>query len=99
MKYKSLIVLIALINFLCVSCSNHKEKKKEIVPIPVVITTPLIKDITLYLETIGELNPSVHVDIRPQAQGLLQEILVKEGQWVQKDTPLFIIDQKKYQIL
>ena len=61
-------------------------------------SAPAIRDITVYLESIGTLQPTVFMEIRPQVNGTLQEVFVDEGQWVQKETPLFKIDPKPYEI-
>lgn len=66
--------------------------------IPVVASAPTIKDITLYLESIGTLQPSVFMEVRPRTNGTLMEVFAKEGQWVRKGTPLFKIDPQPYEI-
>src|SRR3990167_1941122 len=40
----------------------------------------------------GTLQPSQRLEVKPQTQGLLKEVLVQEGQWVEPGTPLMTID-------
>ena len=97
--FTSLITVILL-----TSCNNKDSKNLdsesvENTPvIPVIAQTPELKEITLYLETIGQLIPSILMEVYPQVSGSLEEVLVKEGQWVEQGTPLFIIDQTPYKI-
>lgn len=77
------------------SCSkdvNHLEEHSTL--IPVITTKVVIQDVPTYLETVGTLIPSASVDLRPEASGILEEILVAEGEWVTKETPLFRINTK-----
>ena len=66
--------------------------------VPVKAVAPVVKDITVYLESIGTLQPSVFIEVRPQIDGTLAETLISEGQWVEPGTPLFTIDPKPYAI-
>ena len=56
----------------------------------------MIKDIPSHLEVIGILRPSIFIEIYPQVEGILQEIYVKEGEWVKAGTPLFQIDPESH---
>lgn len=100
MKKKSLIFLLGTISLLIVGCASKEETSALPTkpPIPVVATEPTVKDVTVYLESIGILQPSVYMEIRPQTNGTLQEVLISEGQWVQHGTPLFKVDPKPYEI-
>lgn len=96
MYKKSLIILTALILTGCETA--QEEAQNEQPPIPVLAVTPLIKDIPVYVESIGTLQPSIHIEIRPQVEGTLQEVFVTEGQWMKKNEPLFKIDPISYEI-
>lgn len=87
-----------LLSILLCGCKSHPAAPKEQPPIPVHAATPIIQDVTLYLETLGTLQASFAVEIRPQVDGTLYEILVEEGQWVKEGAPLFKIDPILYQI-
>lgn len=87
------------ITFLLTGCSSLEEQKgSEPKAIPVTTIHPTARDITHYIESIGTLLPSISMEIRPQVSGPLTEVYVKEGEWVQKDTPLFLVDTKIYAI-
>lgn len=99
MPRKSLIALASLIGFLLVGCSSQQQTAvKEPPAIPVIVTTPTIKDITDNLESIGTLQLSEYLDIRPQVSGKLIEVIIDEGQMVKKGDPLFKIDPLLYEI-
>lgn len=100
MRKKIFIFLLAgSISLLLISC-NSKEKSPSgpTNSIPVTVTTPVIKDISVYIESIGSLHPSILMEVRPQVDGTLLEVLVSEGQWVKQGSPLFQIDPKQYEI-
>ena len=69
--------------------SNHLEVKT--IPIEVV-DAEVVKTYT------ASLQGKVNVEVRAQASGYLEQILVKEGSYVQKGQPLFIINQEPYKI-
>lgn len=61
--------------------------------VPVVAAPPTVQDITIYVDSVGTLLAAASVEIRPQTSGMIKEVLVDEGQWVEKGTPLFVIDE------
>lgn len=86
-------------NFFLSGCSSNEQPiNKEVSPIPVIVTTPAIKNITLYLESIGTLQASVLIEIKPQTNGILEKVMITEGQTVKPGDPLFKIDSKSYEI-
>lgn len=88
----------ALLSVAMVGCSQNDSGADAPPGIPVTIAQPTVKDLKVYLETIGTLQPVVAMEIRPQTFGTLQQIYVNAGDWVQKDTPLFLIDPRTYAI-
>lgn len=96
MLKKSLIIFIMLV--LSSSCSKDKSDTQEAPAVPVLATKPAIKDIPVYLESIGILQASNYMEIVPQANGNLIEILAEEGDWVKEGTPLFKIDSRPYAV-
>lgn len=96
---KILILLPIAVVFLVMGCGTTQDQKAaETTAVPVIAVAPTVKDITLYLESIGTLQPDVSMEIRPQASGKLSQVFVTEGQNVQKGTPLFVVDTKPYAI-
>lgn len=98
MKKKSLLILSAVIALFLQGCQSRQEGMREPPTVPVVAASPVVKDITVYLESIGTLNPSILMEIRPQVDGILSEVLITQGQWVAPGTPLFKIDAKPFEI-
>lgn len=100
MRKKFFIFLLAsTASFLLISCdSKQKSSPEAIDSIPVTVTTPVIKDISVYLDSIGSLHPSILMEIRPQVDGTILKVLASEGQWVKQGSPLFQIDPKQYEI-
>jgi membrane fusion protein, multidrug efflux system len=96
MRIKSFLIIASLILTACES--KQEQKAKENPAVPVLTVTPVIKDIPVYVESIGTLRPKVLMEIRPQVGGILSEVLITEGQWVQQGTSLFKIDPKPYLI-
>jgi RND family efflux transporter MFP subunit len=95
---KSLIFFSSCL--LLIGCDSKKESDvaEETAAIPVIAANPIQKDMTLYVESIGLLQPSVFMEVRPQVSGALKEVMVSEGQYVEQGTPLFKIDSKLYEI-
>ncbi len=99
MQSKSLILFICAACMLLVSCDSQPAVPGGAMPaVPVLASKPTLKDITVNIETIGTLQSEVVMEIKPQVSGTLREVLVGEGQWVQKGTPLFRVDDTLYGI-
>lgn len=101
-RFKSFFRAISLASasaLLMAGCSNEKPLvKKETPAIPVIVTTPVIKEIIVYMESIGTLQPSDLLEIRPQTNGKLISVMVDEGQIVKSGDILFVIDPQRYEI-
>lgn len=96
-------VLVALI--LCAgavgltSCNSGRTEESELqskgIALPVLrIDT---SDATTVKSYLGTIEGKVNVEIRPQVVGVLQEIYVDEGVFVEKGEKLFKIDASSYQ--
>ncbi len=93
------IFLIISACFLLVSCGNNtSEVKKEKSSIPIIAVHPTTKDISNYVESIGTFYPSTRIEIHSQVSGMIDEIFVKEGDWVEKDAVLMKVDSRIYEI-
>jgi multidrug efflux system membrane fusion protein len=96
---RSLIIFAAAVSLLFIGCETQKESVAYEAPVvPVITATPVIKDITVFLDSIGTLHPSVLMEVRPQIDGTILDVRAKEGQWVIRGMPLFTIDPKPYLI-
>lgn len=65
-------------------------------PLPVTVAHPLVDKITLFATTTGTIDAKETVELRPRVSGYIVEVKFKEGEEVQKDQPLFVIDQTIY---
>lgn len=90
---------IAVLCMLLASCESSSEIAAQVKPaIPVHIASPKVKDLPQYIESIGSLDHSFFVEIRPQINGTLSRILVQEGAWVELGTPLFEMDASTFRV-
>ena len=93
------IILIALLLFVIFSCSTGSSKttdgENNAIALPVqridTTTAATVKD---YL---GTIEGKVNVEIRPQIEGILEEIYVDEGAFVTEGQKLFKINAQPYQ--
>ena len=88
--------IIAAVAFLLYSCGNKPTQQK---PAPQVLPVSEIKtgDAITFQEYPASIEGTVDVEIRPQVEGILKEVLVDEGSYVKKGQPLFQIDQQPIQ--
>lgn len=99
MPRKLLMILAGASACLLFSCSTQEQSKtKEPPTIPVIATVPEVKDITMYLETLGTLQAYVFLEIQPKTGGTMQTIVISEGQMVKQGDPLFKIDPEAHEI-
>ncbi len=66
-------------------------------PPPATVTVMEEQNIQIWKDFTGRLQAVDYVEIRPEASGQLQEIRFKDGQTVNKDDILFVIDPAPYQ--
>ncbi|MBA3236720.1 MAG: efflux RND transporter periplasmic adaptor subunit [Parachlamydiaceae bacterium] len=81
-----------------VACDPVKPPLQNIPATPVTASLPVVRDLPVYIESIGTLESSFFVEVRPQMSGIIEKIYVQEGDWVKAGQPLFEIDSKVYQI-
>ena len=72
-----------LLIFLFNSCSSSNKK-----------TTTVIQDITESVYASGVIKAANQYEVFATTNGILKDVLVKEGDTIDIDTPLFIIDNK-----
>lgn len=94
---KIIIAITCAVGCLLTGCKSEPQMPGQGMPvIPVIAANPKVKDITVYLESVGTLQPAISMEIRPQVNGAIEKVLVKEGQTVTKGTSLFKIDSAFY---
>jgi multidrug efflux system membrane fusion protein len=67
-------------------------------PVPVVVTTAVLRDVPVYIDGLGNAVPLVTVTVRPQVDWPLTEGAFKEGQNVKKGDLLARIDPRPFAI-
>lgn len=66
-------------------------------PMPVTVAKPLVKNIIDWDEYTGRFEAVERVDVRARVSGFLESVHFREGQIVDKDQVLFIIDPRPFQ--
>ena len=86
-------IILALCLAAFTSC-REEEVEDEGLPLPVISLqeTSAAKN----FEYIGSIEGVESVEIRPQVDGILEEIYVDEGEFVEKGQPLFKINSQPY---
>lgn len=77
-----------------VAC-DEEEKVDEGVPLPVMAVKP--ESAARGFQYLGAIEGVETVQLRPQVEGILEEIYVDEGQFVTKGQPLFKINGQPYE--
>lgn len=80
-------------------CLTGKSEDNETAskPLALPVYTVDTSDATTIKNYLGTIEGKVNVEIRPQVEGLLQEIYVDEGSYVEKGQKLFKVDASAYQ--
>jgi RND family efflux transporter MFP subunit len=90
-----------VLSFAFVTTIHFGCTSKPVKPIersfPILITDVKVEDVPIYVESIGNAESLRSVQIRPQVTGVIEEALVREGQYVKKGDPLFRIDRRRYE--
>ncbi len=63
-------------------------------PVPVRVAPVTRQDIPLLIQAVGQLQPLQQVDIRPQIEGVLSQVLFTEGQQVKRGQVLARLDDR-----
>lgn len=93
-RFFSTLKLIVLL--MCVGCQSSAVPVATASAIPVKVIEVAVKDIVSHLEVLGTLEAALIFEVRPQVAGLIEEIYIEEGAWVQKGQPLFKLDSRSY---
>ena len=77
-------------SFGCMSLkSQHDEAESHETHHPIVVTSPIAKDVDTAQHYVCQIHASRHIELRALERGYLQEIKVQEGQAVKKGQLLF----------
>lgn len=74
----------------CNVLKSHTEQHEEHeVEHPIVVTTPIVKDVDTAQHYVCQIHASRHIELRALERGYLQEVRIQEGQAVRKGQTLF----------
>lgn len=91
--------VVLILALLATGCKSSSEPSIQApAPTPVYAEKPQMADVPLYVEALGSLRASTLVDVRPRLTGIVSQVHVHEGQWVEEGMSLFQIDPKPYAI-
>lgn len=94
MKFKFILFSLSSLLLLLFSCKTEEEDYQG-VPLPVItLQKATTSTVSPYL---GSIEGVVNVEIRSQVEGILEEIYVDEGDFVEKGQVLFKINSQSYE--
>lgn len=100
MSVKGIIAVVSLVlTFSLNSCSNGEAKNSDqaLKPLALPVFTVEPSDAETIKNYIGTIEGKVNVEVRPQVEGLLEEIYIDEGSFVEKGQKLFKVNSSTYQ--
>jgi membrane fusion protein, multidrug efflux system len=89
---RTLVVLLCALVGASVGCEEKQVAPKA--PPEVYVTDVVQKDVPIFTELVGQARGSQDVEIRARVEGYLEKVLFTEGAFVEKGTPLYLIDPK-----
>ncbi len=90
------IWVLAMVFMLLAGC-GEKPKQQPPPPPKVTVAQPVRRVVTDYLELTGNTQAIYTVQLVARVAGYLEKVLFKDGQFVQKGQPLFLIQQNTYE--
>lgn len=93
-----MVVLFSLLLAACNDTELPSNDQQASGHMPVEVLNPLQRDVLEWDEYVGRFEASQRVDIRAQVSGYLKEIKFTDGQLVEKDDVLFVIDKRPFEI-
>src|SRR5881396_1859137 len=92
MSYRSLAVLLVL----AAACNKAKSAAPGgaggMPPMPVEVSAVIRDTVVDAIAATGQIEAVQSIELRPEVEGRIVDILVREGQPVEKGTPLFKVD-------
>lgn len=93
-----MLLLILIIIAGVVLFFYFKRQKTQIPPLPTVaVETVDTSRVNLYGEYVGRIRAQQSVEVHARVEGYLEKMCFKEGSYITKGQPLFIIDPRIYQ--
>jgi len=89
-------VMVVLI-LVMAGCERPQSRAKP-EPVTVVVSTPIQREVTDYIDFTGRTDAVKSVDLRARVSGYLDKINFKDGEEVKLDQLLFEIDRRPYEV-
>ncbi len=98
LSYLGLILVLASIGYISYTFLGQREKTSYVdPPPPVVVTQPTIGSLEQSITLSGTVEAKAFIPVIPFVSGTIQEYLVKEGDYVEQDEVIAIIDRQAYE--
>lgn len=97
------LAAIALVFLLLSGCSDDKKEQqakqppKEAPPLPVEVVVVNKQPVPIWIEYTSKTEATRRIEVRARVAGRLEETLFKEGDLVEKDQKLFVIEKASYE--
>ena len=86
---------ICALSVLSAGCPHHPQSTTP--PPPVTVARPVVKPVTENLDLTGTVAPFLSVNLVARVAGYLESVNFKDGDYVEKDQLLFVIEPKPYE--
>src|SRR5947209_6391139 len=96
-KAFGLAAVLGSLGFLATGCTHTDDHAKEQKPAEVIVTTPVMGEVTDYQDFTGRLDALKTIDIRARVSGFVTDAPFKEGQVVHEGDLLFQIDRRPFE--
>ncbi len=84
--------------FLHACSDNSQNAAPALPPVPVCTYDVMIQDVPLYFEAMGTISSFQTAEVKPQINGIITGIHFTEGDWVEKGSLLYTIEEAPYEI-
>ncbi|TYR34210.1 efflux RND transporter periplasmic adaptor subunit [Sphingobacterium phlebotomi] len=98
-KLKQIVYTLMAVGTVATFTNCNTSKSEDIANKPLALPVHMVdtSSAVTVKDYLGTIEGKVNVEIRPQVEGILQQIYVDEGQYVEKGQNLFKIDASVYQ--
>lgn len=97
MRDLPILIVILMASLALPACHRSQAQPQKEEPPKIVVTSPVVKDEVLTEEYVCQIHSGRHIEVRSRVEGYLQDIMVKEGQHVEKGQPMFQIKPVLYE--
>jgi RND family efflux transporter MFP subunit len=97
LSYWSGCLLLIIAIFVIPGCESSQGESNQPPPTIVIVSPPVEESVVDYVDYTGRTDSAETVDIRSRVTGFLDKILFKDGAEVEKDAPLYRIDDREFQ--